>query len=69
MSFAICQSSMWDYDDPEIKCGCSLKTPRWTSWTNDSPGMRFHACPKPRRKGSGFFRFIDPPDHTNLLSG
>ncbi|KAJ4824696.1 hypothetical protein Tsubulata_016479 [Turnera subulata] len=49
---------IYDYEGPVVMCHCGKKTPQWTSWTDEHPGMRFHRC---GRRRCGFFFWADEP--------
>ncbi|KAJ4834099.1 hypothetical protein Tsubulata_027195 [Turnera subulata] len=52
------QRPNYSYEGPAIMCHCGKKSPQWTSWTNEHPGMRFHRC---GRRHCGFFVWADEP--------
>ncbi|CAA0839873.1 zinc knuckle (CCHC-type) family protein [Striga hermonthica] len=45
-----------------VDCYCGRRAVIRTSWTNENPGRRFHACLK-KEEGGGcvFFDWYDPP--------
>ncbi|KAK6163403.1 hypothetical protein DH2020_000267 [Rehmannia glutinosa] len=44
-----------------IDCYCGRRAVMRTSWTEDNPGRRFHACLSYNRGGCKFFDWEDPP--------
>ncbi|KAL3643633.1 hypothetical protein CASFOL_014448 [Castilleja foliolosa] len=48
------------YGNAPVRCHCGIQLELVTSWTDENPGRRFHACPNYKMPSCcGFFRWFD----------